>query len=85
MGVHPHDKRDKNVCTFLGTSQCNEMVDPERQVPQGSYEIFGGNITNKIKEKSSIQNKSTSFFSEILLNFDIYSFSAAQNNQKNNF
>ena len=55
-GFHPLDESDKIYCEFLGPSWCNKKVDPEKQVPCGSYELLMSNVAHQIKENLKIKN-----------------------------
>ena len=43
-GFHPCDESDKSDGGFLGPPRCNKMVNPERYVSFGSYELLVTNL-----------------------------------------
>ena len=54
---HPYDKSDKINCFFFLPHWCNKKVNPETQVPCGSYELLLSNVAHQMKEKLMIQAK----------------------------
>ena len=61
-GFHPRDKNDKNDYGILGPSRSNKKIDPERQVPYGSYDLLVSNVAHQMKEKIMFKNKCSSFY-----------------------